>query len=56
MLEGRLVLATIAQACRLRLLPGQRIEPLARITLRPSPGIRARPEPRQAALLGAAGE
>ena len=46
LLEARLVLATVAQRYRLRLLPGQHIIPQARITLRPSPGVQVRVEAR----------
>jgi cytochrome P450 len=35
MMEGTLILATIAQRCDLQLLPGSRVEPEATITLRP---------------------
>ncbi len=38
-MEGLVVLATIAQRWRLRLVPGQVITPLPIITLRPKPGI-----------------
>jgi cytochrome P450 len=44
--EGTLVLATLARHWRLRLLPGQRIEPLPLITLRPRHGIGVRAERR----------
>jgi cytochrome P450 len=44
--EGVLVLATLARRWRLRLLPGQRVEPLPLITLRPRNGIRVRVEAR----------
>jgi cytochrome P450 len=40
MMEAVLVLATIAQRCRLTLLPGQRVTPTPYVTLRPEPGIR----------------
>lgn len=40
LMEARLILATLAQRYRLRLVPGQDIEPLGRITLRPSNGMR----------------
>ena len=40
MMEGVLVLATIAQRWRLHLVPGQNIEPWPRITLRPRHSIR----------------
>ena len=44
--EGVLVLATIAQKWRLHLVPGQRIEPQALITLRSKFGMRMRVEQR----------
>ena len=40
MTEACLVLATIARAYRLRVVPGHRIEAYGRITLRPSYGLR----------------
>ena len=40
LMEAVLVLATVAQRCRLDLLPGQRLEPEARVTLRPKHGLR----------------
>jgi cytochrome P450 len=40
MTEARLVLATVAQRFRMELVPGQRVEPYASITLRPKEGIR----------------
>jgi cytochrome P450 len=40
LLEGQIVLATLAQRVTLRLAPGQRIEPEPLITLRPKSGIR----------------
>uniref|UniRef100_A0A7V4XUD2 Cytochrome P450 n=1 Tax=Acidobacterium capsulatum TaxID=33075 RepID=A0A7V4XUD2_9BACT len=43
-MEGVLVLATIAQKWRLRLIPGQQIELQPKITLRPKPEIRMLPE------------
>ena len=46
LLEGRLVLATLAQKYRLRAEPGQHIVPQARITLRPNPGVMVRLEAR----------
>jgi cytochrome P450 len=46
LLEARLVLATVAQHYRLRMLPGQHIIPQARITLRPSPGVMVKVEAR----------
>src|SRR5712692_10503527 len=39
-MEGVLILSTIAQGWRLRLLPGHRVEPQALITLRPRYGMR----------------
>ena len=39
MMEGTLLLATIAQACRLDLVPGFPVEPYAMITLRPKHGL-----------------
>jgi cytochrome P450 len=39
-MEATLVLATLAQRWRLRLVPGQRLEVLPKITLRPKYGIR----------------
>ena len=39
-MEGVLLLATIGQRWRLRLLPGHRVEPKALITLRPRYGMR----------------
>ena len=39
LMEARLILATLAQRYRLALVPGQDIEPLGRITLRPSNGL-----------------
>jgi cytochrome P450 len=44
--EGMLVLATLSRRWRLRLLPGQRVEPLPLITLRPRHGIGVRVEGR----------
>ena len=40
MTEARLVLAAVAQRFRTELVPGQRVEPYASITLRPKEGIR----------------
>lgn len=39
LMEASLVLATVAQKFRLSLVPGQRVEPLPSITLRPKNGI-----------------
>jgi cytochrome P450 len=52
-MEATLLLATIAQRFRLRLATGQKIEPLASITLRPKNGVRVEFEARQAARLPA---
>jgi cytochrome P450 len=46
MMEATIILATLAQKFRLRLVPAQDIELQARITLRPKDGIRMRLEPR----------
>jgi len=46
-MEGVLILATIAQGWRLRLVPGHRVEPQALITLRPRHGMRMVPERRR---------
>jgi cytochrome P450 len=43
-MEATLVLATIAQRWRLRLIPGQKLEVQPKITLRPKYGIRMVPE------------
>jgi cytochrome P450 len=40
MMETVLLLTTIAQRCRLTLVPGQRVTPTPYVTLRPEPGIR----------------
>ena len=45
-MEGVIVMAAIAQKWRLRLEPGQRVEPLPLITLRVKNGLRMIPEPR----------
>ena len=47
LMEAKLLLATIARRWRLRLDPAQRVEPLARITLRPRFGMRMYVEPRR---------
>ncbi len=46
MMEATLLLAVIAQRFRMRLVPGQRIEPLPSLTLRPKDGIRVELEER----------
>jgi len=45
-MEGVLLIATLAQKWKLRLEPGQRVEPLPLITLRTKYGMRMRIEPR----------
>jgi cytochrome P450 len=42
MLEAQLIVASIAQRYRVELVPGQDIRPEPLITLRPTPGVRAR--------------
>jgi hypothetical protein len=39
MIEAVLILATLAQKLRARLVPGATVAPVAKITLRPSPGL-----------------
>ena len=46
MMEVRILLAVIAQAFRLRLAPGHRVEAQGRVTLRPRYGMRMTIEPR----------
>jgi cytochrome P450 len=46
-MEGVLILATLAQRWRLRLVPGHRVEPQPLITLRPRHGMRMVPERRE---------
>jgi len=48
MMEAILLLATLAKRFRLRLTPGQTIEPMPSITLRPKYGIRMELEARAA--------
>jgi cytochrome P450 len=48
-MEAALLLATIAQRWRLRLVPGHRVEPLALVTLRPRFGLRVTVERRPVA-------
>jgi len=45
-MEGVLILATLAQKWKLKLVPGHQIEPQPLITLRPKYGMRMRVEPR----------
>jgi len=49
LMEAALILATIAQKFRLRLVPGHTVAPLASITLRPRHGIRVTLEARRPA-------
>jgi cytochrome P450 len=46
MLEARLVLATVAQRCKLLLEPNTEIAPKQLVTLRPSHAVRMRVEKR----------
>jgi cytochrome P450 len=46
MIEAVLILATLAQKLRARLLPGAKVTPVAKITLRPSPGLPMTIQPR----------
>jgi len=39
MMEAQLILATVAQRSRLRLVPGHQVEPQMRVTLRPRYGL-----------------
>jgi cytochrome P450 len=48
LLEAALILATILPAYRLRLMPGQEVEPLPSITLRPKHGLKVNLEGRRA--------
>jgi len=45
-MEGVLILATLAQKWKLRLVPGHQVEPQPLITLRPKYGMRMQVEPR----------
>jgi len=45
-MEASVVLATVAQKFRFRLVPGHRVTPLASITLRPRDGVRVSLEAR----------
>ncbi|MFQ5858763.1 MAG: cytochrome P450 [Anaerolineae bacterium] len=49
MLEARLVLATVAQKCRLQLVPGHPVEPQRMVTLRPRHGVLVTLHPRDQA-------
>jgi cytochrome P450 len=48
LMEASLILATVAQKFRLRLVTNHRVEPLASITLRPRHGVRVTLECRRA--------
>src|SRR6202040_2173150 len=48
LMEASLILATIAQKSRLRMVASPRVEPLASITLRPRHGVRVMLERRHA--------
>ena len=48
LMEANLVLATIAQRFRFRLIPGHTVKPLASITLRPRNGLQVAVEIRRA--------
>jgi cytochrome P450 len=50
LMEGALILATIAQKYRLRLVPDHPVVPLASITLRPRYGVRVRLESREGSV------
>src|SRR5713101_5900417 len=52
-MEAALILATIAQRFRLRLVPGHPVVPMPTITLRPKHGIRVTLEPRHASSVPA---
>jgi len=54
MMEATLLLASIGQRYKLRLVPDQQIEPLPSITLRPKNGIRVQLQERQASRVVAA--
>jgi cytochrome P450 len=56
MMEATLLLAVIAQRFRMRLVPGQQIEPLPSITLRPKNGIYVELEERAARKVAANAE
>jgi cytochrome P450 len=49
LMEATLVLATVAQHFRLRMMPNQEVVPLASITLRPKDGVAVRLESRRGA-------
>ena len=46
MMEARLILAAIAQRCRLSLVPSQKITPVQLVTTRPRHGVRMTPHMR----------
>lgn len=47
LLEGQLMLATLAQSFSVRQVPGAEVRPKVRVTLQPSPGVHLRLEPRR---------
>jgi cytochrome P450 len=47
LVEAQLILATVLQKFRLSLLPGQKIEPVPLVTLRPNVPIRMTLQPRE---------
>jgi cytochrome P450 len=53
MMEAVLILATIAQSWRLDLAPGQTVEPVGLITLRPKGGLHVVPSPRMPVAVAA---
>jgi cytochrome P450 len=54
-MEGALLIATLAQRWKMRLAPGQRVEPKAMITLRPRYGMKMIIETREQALAPTSG-
>jgi cytochrome P450 len=50
MMEARLIVATVAQRCRLSLEPGQNVVPIQLVTVRPKDGIRMKVKVREHAL------
>ncbi len=45
MMEAQLIMATVAQKYRLKMVPGHPVEPLSKITLRPRHGLKVTVEP-----------
>ena len=52
LMEATLLLATVAQRYRLRLVPGHQVVPFASITLRPKHGVRVKLEARREVISG----